>query len=198
MCPTTVHDVYSVMMKVLGIDHTKLTWRNNGIDRRITDGPCHKKAAGCREPPQSMAVEVNSIHHIGRGRLDQQSVEQVDVVHFPRRNVHKTDAVAPEIQERALLDRRFRQNAPSNIREPCLNRTPDTADCSTKNQRHRKLGEPRDLSPAAYNLERIKPMCIAGSGAAKVSSRARIRPMLVERSPTPEPTFPGTPHRRYS
>jgi hypothetical protein len=24
-------------MKLLGIDHTKLTWRNNGIDRRLTD-----------------------------------------------------------------------------------------------------------------------------------------------------------------
>jgi hypothetical protein len=24
-------------MKLLGIEHTKLTWRNNGIDRRLTD-----------------------------------------------------------------------------------------------------------------------------------------------------------------
>jgi hypothetical protein len=54
------------------------------------------------------------------------------------------------------------------------------------------------LGVACILLERIKPTCIAGSGAAKVSSRARRRPMLVERSPTPEPTFPGLPHRRSS
>jgi hypothetical protein len=24
-------------MKLLGVDHAKLTWRNNGIDRRLTD-----------------------------------------------------------------------------------------------------------------------------------------------------------------
>jgi len=35
--PTTVHDVHATVMKLLGIDHTKLTWRNNGIDRRLTD-----------------------------------------------------------------------------------------------------------------------------------------------------------------
>ena len=35
--PTTVHDVHATVMKLLGIDHTKLTWRNNGLDRRLTD-----------------------------------------------------------------------------------------------------------------------------------------------------------------
>jgi hypothetical protein len=35
--PTTVHDVHATVMKLLGIEHTKLTWRNNGIDRRLTD-----------------------------------------------------------------------------------------------------------------------------------------------------------------
>ena len=35
--PTTVHDVHATVMKLLGIDHTNLTWRNNGIDRRLTD-----------------------------------------------------------------------------------------------------------------------------------------------------------------
>jgi hypothetical protein len=35
--PTTVHDVHATALKLLGIEHTKLTWRNNGIDRRLTD-----------------------------------------------------------------------------------------------------------------------------------------------------------------
>jgi hypothetical protein len=35
-------------------------------------------------------------------------------------------------------------------------------------------------------------------GRQKSPRGARRRPMLVERSPTPEPTFPGLPDRRYS
>jgi uncharacterized protein (DUF1501 family) len=35
--PTLVHDVHATVLKLLGIDHTKLTWRHNGIDRRLTD-----------------------------------------------------------------------------------------------------------------------------------------------------------------
>jgi hypothetical protein len=35
--PTTVHDVHATVMRLLGIDHTKLTWRHNGLDRRLTD-----------------------------------------------------------------------------------------------------------------------------------------------------------------
>ena len=35
--PTTVHDVHATVMRLLGIEHTKLTWRHNGIDRRLTD-----------------------------------------------------------------------------------------------------------------------------------------------------------------
>jgi hypothetical protein len=35
--PTTVHDVHATVLRLLGIDHTRLTWRNNGIDRRLTD-----------------------------------------------------------------------------------------------------------------------------------------------------------------
>ncbi|MFM8891833.1 MAG: DUF1501 domain-containing protein [Planctomycetia bacterium] len=35
--PTTVHDVHATVLRLLGIEHTKLTWRNNGIDRRLTD-----------------------------------------------------------------------------------------------------------------------------------------------------------------
>ncbi|MFM8705937.1 MAG: DUF1501 domain-containing protein, partial [Planctomycetia bacterium] len=35
--PTTVHDVHATALKLLGIEHTTLTWRNNGIDRRLTD-----------------------------------------------------------------------------------------------------------------------------------------------------------------
>ena len=35
--PTTVYDIHASILHLLGIDHTKLTFRNNGIDRRLTD-----------------------------------------------------------------------------------------------------------------------------------------------------------------
>jgi hypothetical protein len=34
---TTVYDFYSTVLHLLGIDHTKLTYYNNGINRRLTD-----------------------------------------------------------------------------------------------------------------------------------------------------------------
>jgi hypothetical protein len=34
---TTVHDFYATVLHLLGIEHTKLTYYNNGIDRRLTD-----------------------------------------------------------------------------------------------------------------------------------------------------------------
>lgn len=35
--PTEVYDLHATILHLLGIDHTKLTVRNNGIDRRLTD-----------------------------------------------------------------------------------------------------------------------------------------------------------------
>ena len=35
--PTQVYDIYATILHQLGIDHTQLTYRNNGIDRRLTD-----------------------------------------------------------------------------------------------------------------------------------------------------------------
>jgi hypothetical protein len=35
--PTQVYDVHATLLHLLGIDHTKLTLRHNGIDRRLTD-----------------------------------------------------------------------------------------------------------------------------------------------------------------
>lgn len=35
--PTQVYDIHATMLRLLGIDHTKLTFRTNGIDRRLTD-----------------------------------------------------------------------------------------------------------------------------------------------------------------
>jgi hypothetical protein len=35
--PTTTYDLHATMLKLLGIDHTKLVWRHNGADRRLTD-----------------------------------------------------------------------------------------------------------------------------------------------------------------
>ncbi len=34
---TTGHDIHATMLHLLGLDHEKLTWRHNGIDRRLTD-----------------------------------------------------------------------------------------------------------------------------------------------------------------
>ena len=35
--PTQVYDIHATILHQLGMDHTKLTFRNNGIDRRLTD-----------------------------------------------------------------------------------------------------------------------------------------------------------------
>ena len=35
--PTYCYDVHATILHLLGIDHTKLTFRHNGIDRRLTD-----------------------------------------------------------------------------------------------------------------------------------------------------------------
>ncbi len=35
--PTEVYDIHATILHQLGIDHTKLTFRHNGVDRRLTD-----------------------------------------------------------------------------------------------------------------------------------------------------------------
>jgi uncharacterized protein (DUF1501 family) len=35
--PTQVYDIHATMLHLLGIDHKRLSVRNNGIDRRLTD-----------------------------------------------------------------------------------------------------------------------------------------------------------------
>ena len=35
--PTQVYDIHATVLHLLGIDHTRLTVRHNGIDRRLTD-----------------------------------------------------------------------------------------------------------------------------------------------------------------
>ncbi len=35
--PTQVYDIHATMLRQLGVDHTRLTYRHNGIDRRLTD-----------------------------------------------------------------------------------------------------------------------------------------------------------------
>jgi uncharacterized protein (DUF1501 family) len=35
--PTYVHDVHATVLFLLGIDHEQLTFRHDGIDRRLTD-----------------------------------------------------------------------------------------------------------------------------------------------------------------
>jgi hypothetical protein len=35
--PTQNYDIHATMLHLLGIDHTRLTFRHSGIDRRLTD-----------------------------------------------------------------------------------------------------------------------------------------------------------------
>lgn len=35
--PTLVYDIHATVLRLLGLEHTKLTFRHNGIDRRLTD-----------------------------------------------------------------------------------------------------------------------------------------------------------------
>jgi len=35
--PTQVYDIHATILHLLGIDHTRLTVRHDGIDRRLTD-----------------------------------------------------------------------------------------------------------------------------------------------------------------
>ena len=35
--PTYCYDLHATVLHLLGIDHTRLTFRHNGIDRRLTD-----------------------------------------------------------------------------------------------------------------------------------------------------------------
>ena len=35
--PATIHDFWATVLDILGLDHQKLTWYHNGINRRITD-----------------------------------------------------------------------------------------------------------------------------------------------------------------
>ncbi len=35
--PSTVYDIHATVLHLLGIEHTKLTFRHNGVDRRLTD-----------------------------------------------------------------------------------------------------------------------------------------------------------------
>jgi hypothetical protein len=35
--PIYCYDLHATVLWLLGIDHTKLTFRHNGIDRRLTD-----------------------------------------------------------------------------------------------------------------------------------------------------------------
>jgi hypothetical protein len=34
---TEVYDIHATVLHLLGIDHTRLTFRHNGVDRRLTD-----------------------------------------------------------------------------------------------------------------------------------------------------------------
>jgi hypothetical protein len=35
--PTQVYDIHATILHLLGIDHTRLTVRHDGVDRRLTD-----------------------------------------------------------------------------------------------------------------------------------------------------------------
>jgi hypothetical protein len=35
--PCEVHDLHATILHLLGVDHTRLTYRHNGVERRLTD-----------------------------------------------------------------------------------------------------------------------------------------------------------------
>jgi hypothetical protein len=35
--PATVHDFWATVLHLLGLNHEKLTWYHNGLNRRLTD-----------------------------------------------------------------------------------------------------------------------------------------------------------------
>ena len=35
--PVEFYDVHATLLHLMGMDHTKLTFRHNGVDRRLTD-----------------------------------------------------------------------------------------------------------------------------------------------------------------
>jgi arylsulfatase A-like enzyme len=35
--PLHAHDLHATLLKLLGIDHESLTWKHQGLERRLTD-----------------------------------------------------------------------------------------------------------------------------------------------------------------
>ena len=61
---TTVHDLYATLLHILGLDHERLTYYHNGIERRLTDVHGHV----IRDPRLSGTTlrGVNSPHGVWR------------------------------------------------------------------------------------------------------------------------------------
>ena len=57
-------------------------------------------------------IDIASIHHIERARLDRQMIENGDIVGFPVGNPHESGNVAAQIQERVQLHRPFATTKP--------------------------------------------------------------------------------------
>ena len=73
----------------------------------VSFGARHEERPALRQAIQASKIHVPAVHHIERAGLDRQKVEHRDIVHFPVRNMHKTEDVAPQIQQRVELHRAF-------------------------------------------------------------------------------------------
>src|SRR5439155_10278015 len=73
----------------------------------VAFGTRHEERRAGREAMKTAEIDISSIHHVERARLDRQMIEDGDIVDFPPGNPHETGDVAPQVQERVQLHRRF-------------------------------------------------------------------------------------------
>ena len=77
--PTLVHDIHATLLHQLGLDHTRLTFRHNGVDRRLTDVHGHvrrvrlpasravlkrdreTRRGNCLEPPERFLENLTAL-----------------------------------------------------------------------------------------------------------------------------------------
>ena len=57
--PTTIHDLHATILHLLGIDHTRLTVRHNGINRRLTDVHGEVLFSLLNSEPQKAVVDAS-------------------------------------------------------------------------------------------------------------------------------------------
>ena len=70
-------------------------------------GAGHEESADLMQFVQTSKVQVAPIHHVERAWLDGQDVQDLDLVHLAVADMDEGGDIAPQVQERVQLDRRF-------------------------------------------------------------------------------------------